>query len=165
MPPFRWSSTCAALLLASAPGCTGGGSPSGAKLALYPIVNERGLVTYVTRDPYDPAAERERLVAQEQQREAAEVARQREERNLQALMEQRRRQNEATERVLRQLRQQSDEWTRQLRSRPQPTRWQGNPDVLRGGEVESMRLQRESQAVDRALQDLQRGQAEYGLRK
>jgi hypothetical protein len=151
-------------LLAITSGCSGGSGGPRAKVALYPVVDKRGLITYVTRNPYDPGAEEERRGAMGQEREAAEARRRHEERKSQDLMDLRQRQNHDIDRTIQQLRQRSEEPAHQVPSRPQQPGWRGNSDFLRSGEVESMRQQQHSQAIDRALQDLRKGQEAYGVR-
>src|SRR4051812_22798792 len=112
MSHIRWSVTCAALLAITS-GCSGGSGGSRVKVALYPVVDERGLITYVTRNPYDPEAEEERRAALEQEREAAEVRR-REERKYQDLVDLRQRQKHDIDRTIQQLKQRSDELAHQV---------------------------------------------------
>ncbi|SIN84845.1 hypothetical protein SAMN05444166_1252 [Singulisphaera sp. GP187] len=156
MSHTHWSVTYAALLAITS-GCSGGSSGSRAKVALYPVVDERGLVTYVTRNPYDPGAEEERQGVLEREREAAEARRRQEERNYQDLADLREAQKYDVDRRIQQLRQQSEVSAHQVPSRRQQPGWQGNSDFLRSGEIESMRLQQQSQEVDRSLQGLREG--------
>src|SRR5262245_54391613 len=62
MLPPRFLVTCAALL-AFASGCSGGRGGPETKLVLYPVVGKGGIITYSTKDPYDPTREEQRRAA------------------------------------------------------------------------------------------------------
>lgn len=159
MRTSRWPVTYATLLVIAS-GCSGGSTGPGAKIVLYPILNGRGRITYVTRDPL--VAEIERGMSLKQEREVAEASRWRDEQRIQEAMASSRRKKDAIDRTIQQLKQQSEELAPQLRRQREQPRWRVDSDLLRSREFGSFRMQQHSQAIDGALQELQKSQANYG---
>src|SRR4051794_24344417 len=143
MPPPRWSVACLALI-ASVSGCSKNSEP---KLTLYRVVDERGLITYVTNDPYGDAVEKDRRDAElrresQQQADLSQVRR----RNMEAEALNRRAREEQFRQEQQDLRDYQDR-RRQNEQRPSG-RVQPGPVYVPRGESESERLERERRAHD-----------------
>jgi hypothetical protein len=150
----RRSVACLALL-ASVSGCSGSSEP---KVTLYPVVDERGLITYMTEDPYDAAVEKDRRNAElrhewSQQQAALSRGRQQnvEAMQAEALSRQARqeqfRQEQRDTQAYQDMRRQNE---RALSSWAQPPP-QPSPGYVPSGEAMSARLERESRQHDQLL--------------
>jgi hypothetical protein len=164
MLPSRWLLTCAALL-AFASGCSGGRGGPDTKLVLYPVAGKGGIITYSTKDPYDPAFEAQRRAALWDQQRRDDLNRVRQENiraesmSRQARFEQFRQEQRAlwAYQDARRANVQAD-----LRRQMDRERWeiagQSSRQVGSWPEAEAVRLEQESRALDGALFQVQQQQ-------
>jgi membrane protein involved in colicin uptake len=144
-------------LLAFASGCSGG---SQEKIALYPVVDGRGVITYVTKDPGTRLAEENDRIAQWQRQQSDEADRQqRKERGLQEVARYRKAERDKIDQTLQRQREQNEQDDQDRMRRRQAPRpgYQPSPLIL----PDPMRLQRDAQELDKALEELRRGQESY----
>jgi hypothetical protein len=123
-------------------------------------VDERGLVTYVTEDPGIRLAEENARVARRQRQQSEEAERQQQkERGLQEVARYRQAEQDKIAQSLQRLREQQeqDDQDRMSKRRDPGPGSQPSPLIL----PDPMRLQRESQALDNALEQLRRRQESY----
>ena len=156
----RLSIACISLL-AFASGCSRGSAEK--KVVLYPVVDERGLITYVTMDPSITQAKEDDRIAQARQHEFDEDDRQqRREAGLQEVARYRQGQRDEAEQKLQRLREQSEQDAQdRMNRRSTPPSVSRTPS---GGVSESAYWERQSRAVDDSLRALRRAQEEYSRR-